>query len=111
MVKPADEVITQFNELVNMSPEELETWLNDPQSKKAGTGVGIESGHKIIAIMRNNPSKDPDKYEEVSGLILVIFTLENKIGQSLFSGGYWTYAQGCRVSSFQTPNADPGTWP
>ncbi|KAI0327653.1 hypothetical protein GY45DRAFT_1094991 [Cubamyces sp. BRFM 1775] len=64
MVKPREEVIREFNEEVNMSADELEKWLEDPKSTKAGTGVGIESGHKIIEILRKNPEKDPEKYDE-----------------------------------------------
>ncbi|TBU21496.1 hypothetical protein BD311DRAFT_772022 [Dichomitus squalens] len=64
MVKSKEDVIAQFNEEVNMTVEELEAWLEDPKSLKAGTGVGIESGHKIIEILRKNPTRDPEKYDE-----------------------------------------------
>ncbi|OCH89736.1 hypothetical protein OBBRIDRAFT_756096, partial [Obba rivulosa] len=47
-----------------MSAEELQEWLDDPKSKTAGTGVGIESGHKIIEILNKNPTKDPKRYDE-----------------------------------------------
>ena len=43
----------------------VQKWLDDPQSTKAGTGVGLESGHKIIEILKKNPEKDPEKYDEV----------------------------------------------
>ncbi|KAI0830866.1 hypothetical protein BC628DRAFT_909465 [Trametes gibbosa] len=66
MVKSREETIKEFNEEVNMTVEELEKWLEDPKSTKAGTGVGIESGHKIIEILRKNPDKDPEKYDEAS---------------------------------------------
>lgn len=65
MVKSREEVIAKFNEYVNMNADELKTWLDDPQSTKAGTGVGLESGHKIIEILKKNPDKDPEKYDEV----------------------------------------------
>lgn len=68
MVKSREEVIAEFHEDVNMTVEELEKWLEDPKSTKAGTGVGIESGHKIIEILRKNPDKDPEKYDDVSSL-------------------------------------------
>ncbi|KAJ3478880.1 hypothetical protein NLI96_g9454 [Meripilus lineatus] len=58
------EIIEKFNEQVNMSAEEIEEWLKNPESKKAGTGVGIESGRKIIEILRRNPEKDPGSYNE-----------------------------------------------
>ncbi|TFY59000.1 hypothetical protein EVJ58_g6056 [Rhodofomes roseus] len=64
MVKSREDVIAQFNEDVNMSVDELQQWLDDPKSTKAGTGVGIESGHKIIEILKKNPDKDPEKYDD-----------------------------------------------
>ncbi|KAI0652647.1 hypothetical protein C8Q79DRAFT_899886 [Trametes meyenii] len=64
MVKPREEVIEEFNTEVNMSAEELEKWLEDPKSAQAGTGVGVESGDKIVEILRKNPSKDPEKYDD-----------------------------------------------
>ena len=64
-MKGKEEVIQQFNETVNMSADELETWLKNPQSKKAGTGVGLESGKRIKEILEKNPDMDPDGYDEV----------------------------------------------
>ncbi len=66
MVKSKEDTIAEFNEQVNMSVEELEEWLENPQSKKAGTGVGLERAAKIIEILKKNPTKDPEKYEDVS---------------------------------------------
>jgi hypothetical protein len=50
-----------------MTADELEAcqWLDDPQSREAGTGVGIESGRRIVGILRQNPEKKPDRYHEV----------------------------------------------
>lgn len=64
MTKSREDVIREFNVLNNMTVEELQAWLDDPQSKKAGTGVGLESGHKIIEILKKNPTKDPEKYDD-----------------------------------------------
>ncbi|CAO1616229.1 unnamed protein product [Sympodiomycopsis kandeliae] len=71
MVKPDEEVISEFNELVNMSASELEEWLKTSSSEEAGwTGgqggetVGHESGRNIIDILKRNPSKKADKYTE-----------------------------------------------
>ncbi len=66
-MKSKEEIVAQFNEEVNMTAEELEAWLEDPKSEKAGTGVGVESGHKIVEILKKNPTKDPEKYDEVGG--------------------------------------------
>ena len=65
MVKPREEVIQEFNADVNMTADELAAWLEDPQSEEAGTGVGLESGHRILEILRKNPEKEPEKYDEV----------------------------------------------
>jgi hypothetical protein len=65
MGKSDAEVIALFNQQVNMTADELETWLEDPQSRKAGTGVGIESGRRIVQILRKNPTKNPDAYDQV----------------------------------------------
>jgi len=72
MGKTDAEVIALFNEQVNMTADELETWLDDPQSRKAGTGVGIESGRHIVEILRKNPDKKPDGYVEVRTLVLPV---------------------------------------
>ncbi|KAL9015895.1 MAG: hypothetical protein Q9185_006734 [Variospora sp. 1 TL-2023] len=72
MVKDNDTVIREFNELVNMTSAELESWLKEEQSQSSGWSkddgssetVGHESGRKIIEILNNNPSKDPEKYDE-----------------------------------------------
>ena len=65
MGKSDAEVVALFNEQVNMTADELEAWLDDPQSREAGTGVGIESGRRIVEILRKNPEKKPDRYDEV----------------------------------------------
>jgi len=65
MGKSDAEVIALFNEQVNMTADELEAWLDDPQNREAGTGVGIESGRRIVEILRKNPEMKPDRYHEV----------------------------------------------
>ncbi|KAI0082136.1 hypothetical protein K474DRAFT_1655478 [Panus rudis PR-1116 ss-1] len=64
MTKSKDEVITEFNELVNMNADELGAWLADPSSKKTGTGVGFRSGQRIKEILEKNPTKDPQAYDD-----------------------------------------------
>lgn len=71
MTKSDAEVIELFHEQVNMSADELEDWLADPQSRKAGTGVGHDSGEHIVKILRGNPDKDPEKYSAVRILYAV----------------------------------------
>ncbi|KAK8175530.1 hypothetical protein IWX90DRAFT_483575 [Phyllosticta citrichinensis] len=72
MVKDTETVIQEFNDIVNMTPNELKDWLGTEQStgsgwsKDDGSGetVGHESGRKIIEILEKNPRKDPEKYDE-----------------------------------------------
>lgn len=70
MVKSNEDVIAEFNLQNNMTVDELQAWLDNPQSKQAGTGVGVESGHKIVEILKKNPSKDPELYDEVRYYVL-----------------------------------------
>ncbi|KAI9680042.1 MAG: hypothetical protein M1817_005058 [Caeruleum heppii] len=82
MVKDNDTVIkfevmfpvsgVEFGELVNMTADELEAWLKGEDSQSSGwtkddgsgESVGHESGRKIIEILKKNPTKDPEKYDE-----------------------------------------------
>ena len=70
MVKPDEQVISQFNEMVNMSASELEKWLESDESTNAGQqgdsgeSKGHESGRQIVDILKRNPKKAEDKYTE-----------------------------------------------
>ncbi|KAM3419921.1 hypothetical protein BST61_g3241 [Cercospora zeina] len=72
MVKDNDTVIEEFNDIVNMSASELQDWLGSEEStgagwdKDDGSGetIGHESGRKIVQILKDNPKKDPEKYDE-----------------------------------------------
>ncbi|KAK3351778.1 hypothetical protein B0H65DRAFT_459011 [Neurospora tetraspora] len=55
-----------------MTPSELEDWLQTSASTSSGwtkdddsnESVGHESGRKIVDILRRNPDKDPEGFEE-----------------------------------------------
>ncbi|KAH8435211.1 DUF3140 domain-containing protein [Aspergillus melleus] len=71
MVKAKETVIDEFNDIVNMTPNELRDWLKEEQSQESGwtndgsgETVGHESGRKIVNILEHNPSKDPDIYRD-----------------------------------------------
>lgn len=72
MVKDDETVIEEFNELVNMSAKELEDWLKTENSsgsgwaKDDGSGetIGHDSGVKIVEILKKNPNKDPEGYDQ-----------------------------------------------
>ena len=65
-MSPSDaDVLATFRARVNMSADELAAWLDDPESAHAGTGAGLDSGRRILAILRKNPKGDPKGYDEV----------------------------------------------
>lgn len=71
-MKDNNEVIKEFNELVNMTASELEKWLKSDDSNSAGwpketedgETIGHDSGRKIVEILKENPEKDEEKYTE-----------------------------------------------
>lgn len=71
-MKDKQDVIQEFNELVNMTASELEKWLKSDDSNSAGwpketedgETVGHDSGRKIVEILKENPEKDGEKYTE-----------------------------------------------
>lgn len=71
-MKGKDEVIQEFNDLVNMTASELEKWLKSDDSNSAGwpkdsedgESVGHDSGRKIVEILKDNPKKNPDNYSD-----------------------------------------------
>ncbi|GAA5833925.1 hypothetical protein JCM3766R1_002473 [Sporobolomyces carnicolor] len=82
--KSDEQVIEEWQELVNMTPDELREWLETEDSKSAGwsretqtkvddpengsdgadESVGHESGRKIIDILERNPDGNADDYTE-----------------------------------------------
>ncbi|KAM5345864.1 hypothetical protein ACJ41O_011725 [Fusarium nematophilum] len=71
-MKTNDQVIQEFNQLVNMTAPELETWLKSDDSNSAswpkedenGETVGHDSGRRIVEILKGNPDKEPGKYTD-----------------------------------------------
>jgi len=62
MAKSDEQVMKEFDEVVNMSREELEEWLDTDESKEVGQkdgggeSKGHESGRRIIEILQKNNS-------------------------------------------------------
>lgn len=60
MAKNDEQVIQAFDEVVNMSPKELEEWLQTDESKSVGQSdcggesKGHESGRRIVEILGKN---------------------------------------------------------
>ncbi|KAI9723200.1 MAG: hypothetical protein M1828_004303 [Chrysothrix sp. TS-e1954] len=72
MVKDNETVMNEFNELVNMTPQELKKWLDEQQSQESGWSkddgsetVGHDSGTRIVGILEKyKKSNDLSKYGE-----------------------------------------------
>lgn len=55
-----------------MSASDLEKWLKSPDSESSGwskddgsgESIGHESGRKIVEILKKNPKKDPESYDQ-----------------------------------------------
>jgi hypothetical protein len=65
--KEKEEVYAEFGGVVNMSPSELETWLDTEESREVGytregeqEAVGHQSGRKIVAIKRRKRAELSD---------------------------------------------------
>ncbi|KAM0556088.1 hypothetical protein ACHAPJ_006076 [Fusarium lateritium] len=90
-MKGNDEVIQEFNEVVNMTASELEKWLKSDDSNSAGwpkedengETVGHDSGRKIVEILKENPKKDPKKYtdEQVQHMRKVVSYCKRHLAQ------------------------------
>ena len=66
MAADSQQVIEEFNEVVNMTQKELEEWLQTEESKSVGQSdggresMGHESGRRILQIKRRNKSDYSD---------------------------------------------------
>ncbi|KAJ9149924.1 DNA-binding protein [Pleurostoma richardsiae] len=90
-MKAKEEVVSDFNELVNMSASELESWLQSDDSNSAGwpkadgsgESVGHDSGRKIVEILKSNPSKEPGNYgdEQVEHMRKVVAYCKRHLAQ------------------------------
>ena len=67
MAKSDEQVVEEFDEAVNMSPKELEEWLETEESKEVGQkdggseSKGHESGRKIVEILGKDKSDYTDE--------------------------------------------------
>ncbi|KAJ4215495.1 hypothetical protein NW759_009915 [Fusarium solani] len=90
-MKGKDQVIQEFNDLVNMSASELERWLKSDDSNSAGwpkedengETVGHDSGRKIVEILKENPEKEAEKYtdEQVEHMRKVVSYCKRHLAQ------------------------------
>lgn len=64
MEKSDQETIEKFNELVNMTLEELQAWMDSDTGDQ--DGQESSSLRKIVEFLKKNPNKDPKIYDEAS---------------------------------------------
>lgn len=79
MSKSKSEIYDEFYEAVNMSPSELDDWLDTDRSKKVGQdsgngeSIGHKSGKKIISIKKKKKDEltdsDYDHMKKVVGYV------------------------------------------
>ena len=66
MSKDIKSVIDEFHQVINMAPEELESWLDTDESKEVGQkqgeeeSIGHKSGKRIIQLLQ----KKQDEYTD-----------------------------------------------
>lgn len=66
MIKDVKSVIDEFQQVINMTPEELESWLDTDESKEVGQkegeeeSIGHKSGKRIIQLLQ----KKQDEYTD-----------------------------------------------
>lgn len=66
MSKDVKSVIDEFHQVINMAPEELESWLDTDESKEVGQkqgeeeSIGHKSGKRIIQLLQ----KKQDEYTD-----------------------------------------------
>ncbi|KAL0486300.1 hypothetical protein AKO1_001957 [Acrasis kona] len=67
MVKSEEEVIEEFEQLVNMTADEISQWLDTDESKEVGMvregedeSVGHQSGRRIIEILSHDEYTEDD---------------------------------------------------
>lgn len=86
MTEDDKKVITEFKKAVNMTPKQLEKWLETEESKKVGyrendkgESVGHHSGKKIIEILSKNQSDYSD--ENLSHIHKVVGYIHRHLAQ------------------------------
>lgn len=78
-MKNNDEIYAAFTDKVNMSPSEIEAWLDTEESKSVGQdsgdgeSIGHKSGEKIIAIKKKHKADlDEEDYSHMQKVVSYI---------------------------------------
>jgi hypothetical protein len=99
LAKSDEQVIEEFNDAVNMTPKELEDWLQTDESQSAGQSdgggesKGHESGRMIVEMLRKNESDYTD--EDIDQMRRVVSYVHRHLGQQPsgnIEGSTWRYS-------------------
>jgi len=82
--KSHDEIWSEWRELVNMAPQELEDWLDTEESRSVGDNDGQEStghasGRRIVKIKRTN--KDDISDDQWDHMATVVGYIKRHLSQ------------------------------
>lgn len=92
------EVLNEFNDLVNMSPSELEKWLDTDESKSVGwdsgdgESVGHKSGEKIIQIKKKKNADLSDRDFEHMRKVVGYIKRHSAQRPKEVKGSNWAYS-------------------
>ena len=99
MSKSNDEIYEEFYDAVNMTPSELEDWLDTEKSKEVGRdsgdgeAIGHKSGKKIITI--KNKKKDDltdDDYDHMNKVVGYVHRHKAQKPKSDIKDSDWRYS-------------------
>ncbi|HAA28997.1 MAG TPA: DNA-binding protein [Cyanobacteria bacterium UBA8553] len=99
MSKDTKSVIDEFHQVVNMTPKELESWLNTDESQEVGQkdgddeAIGHKSGRRIVELLQNKKADYSD--DDLSHMKKVISYVHRHSAQkpsSNIENSRWRYS-------------------
>ena len=98
-MKDNQEIYETFNKLVNMSPAQIEKWLETEESNSVGQdsgdgeSIGHKSGEKIIQIKKKNKAELTDSdYEHMQKVISYISRHSAQKPEGKIEDTRWLYS-------------------
>ena len=85
MIKDVKSVIDEFQQVINMTPEELESWLDTDESKEVGQkegeeeSIGHKSGKRIIQLLQEKQDEYTD--DDLSHMKKVVSYVHRHLAQ------------------------------
>jgi Protein of unknown function (DUF3140) len=99
MSKSDEQVIQEFDEAVNMTPKELEEWLQTEESESVGQSdgggesKGHESGRKIVGILKKNKTDySSDDIDHMRRVVSYVHRHESQKPSGDVKDSNWRYS-------------------